>query len=308
MDKSKNNSRRDFFLKSAALGASAVIAGSSDLLARKSSGAETSSRYGNGPYPADGMAGYSETGPLKRLRFQRRAFGPKDVAIKIHFCGVCHSDIHTIHGDWGKIQYPQVVGHELAGEVVAAGSSVSRFDVGSRVGVGTMVNSCRHCPDCLRGAENYCENGNTQTYGSKDCDGSITQGGYSTFVVVDEDFILHVPDSIDLAEAGPLLCAGITTYSPLRHLECCSWKEGRDRRFRWSGTLGRPVRYEDGSRRDGCDDLAGKRTRRASLWCEGRSYQQRWSRLVNVPESFRFHSGHDSLSARPGQVHSAAQA
>jgi uncharacterized zinc-type alcohol dehydrogenase-like protein len=99
MDESKNNSRRDFFLKSAALGASAVIAGSSDLLAQKSFGAETSSRYGNGPHPADGMAGYSETGPLKPLRFQRRALGPKDVAIKIHFCGVCHSDIHTIHGD-----------------------------------------------------------------------------------------------------------------------------------------------------------------------------------------------------------------
>jgi uncharacterized zinc-type alcohol dehydrogenase-like protein len=179
MDESKNNSRRDFFLKSAALGASAVIAGSSDLLAQKSSEAETSSRYGNGPYPTEGMAGYSETDPLKPLKFQRRALGPKDVAIKIQFCGVCHSDIHTIHGDWGKIQYPQVVGHELAGEVVAAGSSVSRFDVGSRVGVGTMVNSCRHCPECLRGAENYCENGNTQTYGSKDRDGSITQGGYA---------------------------------------------------------------------------------------------------------------------------------
>ena len=217
MDESKNNSRRDFLLKSAVLGASAVVAGPRDLLAEKSSAAETSSRYGNGPYPTDGMAGYSETDPLIPLKFQRRALGPKDVAIKIHFCGVCHSDIHTIHGDWGKIQYPQVVGHELAGEVVAAGSSVSKFDVGSRVGVGTMVNSCRHCPECLRGAENYCENGNTQTYGSKDRDGSITQGGYSTFVVVDEDFVLHIPDSIDLAEAGPLLCAGITTFSPLRH-------------------------------------------------------------------------------------------
>jgi hypothetical protein len=123
MDESKNNSRREFLLKSAALGASAVVAGPCDLLAQKLSGAETSSRYG--PYPADGMAGYSETGPLKPLKFQRRALGPKDVAIKIHFCGVCHSDIHTIHGDWGKIQYPQVVGHELAGEVVAVGSSVS---------------------------------------------------------------------------------------------------------------------------------------------------------------------------------------
>ncbi|MGC1637906.1 MAG: alcohol dehydrogenase catalytic domain-containing protein, partial [Candidatus Acidiferrales bacterium] len=151
------------------------------------------------------------------MKFQRRALGPKDVAIKIHYCGVCHSDIHTIHGDWGKIHYPQVVGHELAGEVVAIGPSVSKFDVGSRVGVGTMVDSCRHCPECLRGAENYCENGNTQTYGSKDRDGSITQGGYSKFVVVDQDFVLSIPDSIDLAEAGPLLCAGITTYSPLRH-------------------------------------------------------------------------------------------
>src|SRR5947207_1901566 len=172
---------------------------------------------GNGPYPTEGMAGYSETSPLKLLKFERRALGPKDVAIKIHYCGVCHSDIHTIHGDWGKIRYPQIVGHELAGEVVAVGSSVSKFNVGSRVGVGTMVDSCRHCPECLRGSENYCENGNTQTYGSKDRDGSITQGGYSKFVVVDEDFVLSIPDSIDLAEAGPLLCAGITVYSPLRH-------------------------------------------------------------------------------------------
>jgi len=193
------------------LGAGAVLAPSSNLFAEKSSA------YGNGPYAAEGMAGYSETGPLQPLKFQRRALGPKDVAIKIHYCGVCHSDIHAIHGDWGKIQYPQIVGHELAGEIVAVGASVSKFDVGSRVGVGTMVDSCRHCPECLRGSENYCENGNTQTYGSKDRDGSITQGGYSTFVVVDEDFVPSIPAAIDLAEAGPLLCAGITTYSPLRH-------------------------------------------------------------------------------------------
>src|SRR2546423_1672350 len=211
MKQSNNTSRREFLHQSTVFGAGAVFAQSSNLFPEKSSG------LGNGPYPAEGMAGYSEAGPLKLLKFERRALGPKDVAIKIHFCGVCHSDIHTIHGDWGKIQYPQVVGHELAGEVVAAGSSVSKFDVGLRVGVGKMVNSCRHCPECLRGAENYCENGNTQTYGSKDRDGSITQGGYSTFVVVDEDFVLSIPASIDLADAGPLLCAGITTYSPLRH-------------------------------------------------------------------------------------------
>ncbi len=211
MSQSNDTSRRDFFRQTAVIGTSAVLAGSSNLFAEKSVA------IGNGPYPTEGMAGYSETGPLKSFKFQRRALGPKDVAIKVLYCGVCHSDIHTIHGDWGKIQYPQVVGHELAGEVVAVGPSVSKFTVGSRVGVGTMVDSCRHCAECLRGAENYCENGNTQTYGSKDRDGSITQGGYSTFVVVDEDFVLHVPNAIDLAEAGPLLCAGITTYSPLRH-------------------------------------------------------------------------------------------
>lgn len=172
--------------------------------------------YGQGPYPTQGMAAYSRDGDLKAMNFKRRALGPKDVAIKLHYCGVCHSDIHTIHEDWGKVQFPQIVGHELAGEVVAVGSSVSKFEVGARVGVGTMVDSCRHCSECEAGHENYCLNGNIQAYGSKDRDGSITQGGYSTFVVVDEDFVINVPAAIELAEVGPLLCAGITVYSPLR--------------------------------------------------------------------------------------------
>jgi alcohol dehydrogenase (NADP+) len=205
-----DNSKREFLIQSAILGAGAVLGGSRTLFAQQPA-------QGSGPYPTEGMAGYSATGPLKLLKFQRRALGSKDVAIRIDYCGVCHSDIHTIRGDWGKIQYPLIVGHELAGEVVAIGASVSKFEVGSRVGVGTMVDSCRRCSECARGAENYCENGNTQTYGSKDRDGTITQGGYSKFVVVDEDFVLRIPASIDLAEAGPLLCAGITTYSPLRH-------------------------------------------------------------------------------------------
>ena len=177
----------------------------------------TTTNYGEGPYPVQGMAAFSPDTPLRPMDFQRRALGPKDVAIKLHYCGVCHSDIHTIHEDWGKIQFPQIVGHELAGEVVAVGASVSKFRVGARVGVGTMVNSCRHCSECEAGHENYCLNGNTQTYGSVDRDGTITQGGYSTFVVVDEDFVINIPDVIDLADAGPLLCAGITVFSPLRH-------------------------------------------------------------------------------------------
>ena len=188
---------------------------------------------GSGPYPAEGMAAYSPTGPLKRMSFQRRALGPKDVAIKLHFCGVCHSDIHTIHGDWGPVHYPQVVGHELAGEVVAVGASGGKFKVGSRVGVGCMVNACRHCAECDAGFEQFCENGNTQTYASVDRDGSITQGGYSTFVVVDEDFVISVPATIDLADAGPMMCAGITVYSPLRH-----WNVGPGKTIAVSGLGG----------------------------------------------------------------------
>src|SRR5258706_7619472 len=180
---------------------------------------------GRGPFPAEGMAAYSPSGPLKPMQFQRRALGPNDVAIKLRYCGVCHSDIHTVRGDWGKIQYPQIVGHELAGEIVAIGSSVSKFRLASRVGVGTMVNSCRHCSECEAGHENYCLNGNTQAYGSKDRDGSITQGGYSTFVVVDEDFVIRIPDAIDLAAARPPLCAGITVYSPLRRWGVTSGKK-----------------------------------------------------------------------------------
>lgn len=214
-----NPSRRGFIFSATTAVAGVSAAGL--LSARAARAAQAATRNssvaaGNGPYPTEGMAAYAPTGPLRRMSFERRALGPKDVAIKIHYCGVCHSDIHTIRGDWGKIQYPQIVGHEMAGEVVAVGSSVSKYRVGARVGVGTMVNSCRICTECQAGHENYCLNGNIQAYASKDRDGSITQGGYSTFVVVDEDFVINIPDAIDLADAGPLLCAGITVYSPLR--------------------------------------------------------------------------------------------
>ncbi|MGZ8251254.1 MAG: NAD(P)-dependent alcohol dehydrogenase [Methylophilaceae bacterium] len=226
-------SRRDFIITSAI--AAASVGASAFINAQSAQAAEPKSRitYGNGPYPVEGMAAYAPTGNLRRMKFQRRALGPKDVAIKLYYCGVCHSDIHTVRGDWGKVQYPLVVGHELAGEVVAIGSSAGKYKVGSRVGVGCMVNSCRHCPECLAGFEQFCENSNTQTYASKDRDGSITQGGYSTFVVVDEDFVISVPDSIDLADAGPMMCAGITVYSPLRH-----WNVGPGKKIAVSGMGG----------------------------------------------------------------------
>ena len=159
----------------------------------------------------------SATEPLVPTTIERRDVGPKDVLIEIQYAGVCHSDIHTVRGDWGQIAYPQVVGHEIAGVVTQVGSEVTRHAVGDRVGVGCMVNSCRECENCLAGMENYCLSGNTQTYASADRDGTTTQGGYSTHVVVVEDFVLKVPDAIPLDKAAPLLCAGITTYSPLAH-------------------------------------------------------------------------------------------
>jgi uncharacterized zinc-type alcohol dehydrogenase-like protein len=163
--------------------------------------------------------------PLGALDIQRRAIGPYDVRIDIKFCGICHSDIHFARGEWGEIPYPAVPGHEIAGIVAEVGSKVTRFAPGDRVGVGCMVNSCRECDNCQAGDEQYCLRGNTQTYGSIDRDGTITYGGYSDHVVVDQDFVLNIPDGLELDAAAPLLCAGITTYSPLRH-----WNAGPGKR------------------------------------------------------------------------------
>ncbi len=155
--------------------------------------------------------------PLAALEIQRRAIGPKDVRIDIKFCGVCHSDIHFSRGEWGEVPYPAIPGHEIAGIIAKVGAQVTRFAPGDRVGVGCMVNSCRECANCQAGEEQYCLAGNTQTYGSVDRDGTVTYGGYSDHVVVDHDFVVKIPDGVELDVAAPLLCAGITTYSPLRH-------------------------------------------------------------------------------------------
>jgi uncharacterized zinc-type alcohol dehydrogenase-like protein len=162
-------------------------------------------------------AAASPTADILPTTIERRDVGPADVLIEIAYAGICHSDIHTVRGDWGAQVYPLTVGHEIAGVVSAVGSDVTKWKVGDRVGVGCMVNSCRECVNCRAGLEQYCENGNVGTYGILDRDGTITQGGYSTHIVVDQDFVLRIPDAIDLAVAAPLLCAGITTYSPLKH-------------------------------------------------------------------------------------------
>jgi len=157
------------------------------------------------------------TAPLEPTTIVRRDVGPHDVLIDIAFAGICHSDIHTARGEWGPAKYPLVVGHEIAGVVAEVGSEVTKHRVGDRVGVGCMVNSCRECRYCLAGEEQFCVKGNIGTYGSKDVDGTITQGGYSTHVVVTEDFVVRIPDALELDVAAPLLCAGITTFSPLHH-------------------------------------------------------------------------------------------
>ncbi|KQS09283.1 hydroxyacid dehydrogenase [Curtobacterium sp. Leaf183] len=163
----------------------------------------------------------SATEPLVKTTITRRDVGPDDVMIDIAYAGICHSDIHTVRGEWGPIEYPQVVGHEIVGHVTEVGANVTKHQVGDRVGVGCMVNSCGECEQCLAGQEQYCLKGNIGTYASVDVDGSTTQGGYSQAVVVDQDFVLRVPESLDIEKVAPLLCAGITTYSPLHH-----WKAG----------------------------------------------------------------------------------
>lgn len=160
----------------------------------------------------------SATENLELITIDRRGLEKKDVQIDILYCGVCHSDIHTARSEWGPAKYPVVPGHEIVGRVISVGSDVTAFKAGDLVGVGCMVDSCRTCSSCEEGLEQYCENGATFTYGSPDPHlGGHTFGGYSEKIVVDEDFVLRVPENLDVSRVAPLLCAGITTWSPLRH-------------------------------------------------------------------------------------------
>jgi Zn-dependent alcohol dehydrogenases len=150
------------------------------------------------------------------INLERRDLGDNDIRIDIAWAGICHSDIHTIREEWGSANFPLVTGHEIAGVVSAVGSGVTRHKVGDRVGVGCLVDSCGECEQCKNGFEQFCERGSVGTYNSKGYDGEITQGGYAQQVVVSERFVVGIPDGIDLDVAAPLLCAGITTYSPLK--------------------------------------------------------------------------------------------
>lgn len=170
---------------------------------------------------SSGYAAVSATSPLEPFRFERREPGEHDVLIDIQFCGICHSDIHQVRDEWGGSIFPMVPGHEIAGVVKAVGKGVTKFKVGDHVGVGCFVDSCRKCYECTSGADNYCQVSLVMTYNGRDKEGQPTYGGYSNNIVVDENYALHIPENLPLDAAAPLLCAGITLYSPLKH-----WKAG----------------------------------------------------------------------------------
>lgn len=163
--------------------------------------------------------------PLAPYSFDRRQPGDFDVAIDINFCGICHTDVHQARDEWGGGVFPMVPGHEIAGIVSAVGAKVTKFRPGQQVGIGCFVDSCRSCPECQKGLEQYCSRQTVFTYNSRGKDGAATYGGYSDRIVVDENYVLRIPDSLPLNASAPLLCAGITLYSPLKH-----WKAGPGKR------------------------------------------------------------------------------
>lgn len=167
--------------------------------------------------PTTGYAALTATATLQPFSFTRRDVGPHDVLIAITHCGICHSDIHQARDEWGGSMFPMVPGHEIVGTISRVGSMVTRFHLGETAGVGCFVDSCRTCGPCREGSEQYCDVGMLFTYNGRDKDGQVTQGGYSTQIVVNENYVLRIPATLSPAGAAPLLCAGITTYSPLRH-------------------------------------------------------------------------------------------
>lgn len=217
MKKQDNSqSRRKFIQQTAIGGASVLFLNPIQLFANQNL------NNMNNMIQSKGYAGKDEKGKLSLWNFERRSVGDNDLLIEIKFSGICHSDIHTIKGHWGKQQYPQVPGHEIAGIVTAVGKNVTKFKVGDKAGIGCMVNSCMKCESCKTGNENHCETtGMVGTYGTpeKSSPTGITQGGYANNIVVTEHFAIKIPASMDLQYAAPLLCAGITTYSPLMKIK-----------------------------------------------------------------------------------------
>ncbi|MCL6461396.1 MAG: NAD(P)-dependent alcohol dehydrogenase [Flavobacterium micromati] len=211
-----SQSRRKFIHQTAISGVGLMLLNPNYLFATQNTNGMSNN------IPSKGYAGKDEKGKLVLWNFERRPVGDNDLLIEIKFSGICHSDIHTIKGHWTKQQYPQIPGHEIAGIVTAVGKNVSKFKVGDKAGVGCMVNSCMKCDSCKNGDENHCETtGMVGTYGApeKSSPTGITQGGYANNIVVTEHFAIKIPSNMDLQFAAPLLCAGITTYSPMMKIK-----------------------------------------------------------------------------------------
>lgn len=217
--------RRAVLMAAAGLAVAPLLAGATPSPA----GVEAEEQVGKGPFTARAYGVASATSSFEPMEIKRRAIGPNDVYLEVLYCGICHSDIHHAHNEWKGIidtNYPCVPGHEFIGRVKAIGSDVTKFKVGDIGGVGCMVNSCGVCDNCLNDQEQYCLNGSVSTYNSPDHElGGHTYGGYSDKVIVPEHFVVRIPPGLDLAAMAPLLCAGITTFSPMRH-----WKVSKGQR------------------------------------------------------------------------------
>lgn len=219
IEEKDHQGRREFIIKSAVAVGGLAFSG---LGSKAIAGSFSSSKEQNPellkPFKAKSYGAFKPKGEIKFVEIDRRALGPNDVRIDIHYAGICHSDIHTINEDWGPNKYPIVPGHEIVGRVVAVGEKVKNHKVGDNVGVGCMVDSCGTCVNCKADREQNCLNGTSFTYGSADkISGGITQGGYSTGIVVKDHFVVKIPDGMDLSRVAPIMCAGITTFSPMQH-------------------------------------------------------------------------------------------
>jgi uncharacterized zinc-type alcohol dehydrogenase-like protein len=196
----------------------APIFGAMGTMSASAQAQEAAPAVGTGPFDVRAYGAGSADARFAPIQIQRRAVGPKDVLIDVLYCGICHSDIHAVHGDWGAPNYPIVPGHEIIGRVVGVGNEVKKFRVGDIAGVGCMVDSCGECENCLADREQNCLNGTTFTYDAPDkVSGGPTYGGYSERIVVTEHFAIRIPPGMDLAATAPLLCAGVTTFSPMQH-------------------------------------------------------------------------------------------
>lgn len=218
-----NANRRNLLKVGASLAAAPMLAG---VVAAAGAPAQGNDASAKAPQRVRAFGATSPTSHIAPVTIPRRTVGPHDVLLDILYCGVCHSDIHTVRGEWGPVQYPAVPGHEIVGRVIAVGDQVTKFRIGDIGGVGCMVDSCGACAHCEDDLEQYCAKGMTQTYGSPDPHtGGYTFGGYSDRIVVKDHFVIRIPPGADLAATAPLLCAGITTFSPLQH-----WNVARGQR------------------------------------------------------------------------------